>query len=275
MFYRFLPPLHSLVKPRPKLSLVIVTYNEEQRIEACLRDAAPWVDEIILVDQSSTDRTLSVAQETLIDLTCAPSTKPQLLRSYAILDQHHGYCEASRAFAASHQTGDWSLVIDADETLSESCKRQLRNLIQEAESRGWDGYRLKRVTSIEGEFMYRPDDVHFRLYRKRRAVYLNVLHSAPQPLDGGARLGPTPEYCALEHHKTLEEQLEDELRYERIIESQNQPPQWKAERLACNVYLRARRERLPAVLVEEERQKAMRRNPNPELMMRDPNPEPR
>ena len=43
-----------------KLSGVVITYNEERNIEKCLRSLQPVVDEIVVVDSFSTDRTKSI-----------------------------------------------------------------------------------------------------------------------------------------------------------------------------------------------------------------------
>ena len=47
---------------RQKLTVIIPSFNEEARIEACLKSVA-WADEILLVDSFSTDRTLEIAQK--------------------------------------------------------------------------------------------------------------------------------------------------------------------------------------------------------------------
>ena len=245
--------------------MLLVTYNEERRIATCLRDVVPWVDEVIIVDQSSSDATRAIAAQVLEQMSTRPdASRSPSQRWQIVLDEHRGYCEASRAIAAHYQTAAWTLVLDADETLSDPFKRHLRELIRQAQARGWHGYRLKRATSVDGECFHRPDDVHFRLFRRSSANYLDILHSAPQPR-GNKPLGPTPEYICIEHHKTLQEELEDELRYEQIIAEQTQTPEWKAERLAWNVYLRAQREQLPAAEVERLRRASTENNTIPRL----------
>ena len=44
------------------LSVVIITKNEDKRIEACL-ESVKWVDEIIVVDNGSQDKTLDIAKK--------------------------------------------------------------------------------------------------------------------------------------------------------------------------------------------------------------------
>lgn len=47
---------------KENLSVVILVKNEEQRIAKCL-DSVRWADEIIVVDDESTDRTVEVARK--------------------------------------------------------------------------------------------------------------------------------------------------------------------------------------------------------------------
>ena len=45
------------------LSLVVITKNEEDNIERCLSSAYGWADEIVVVDDQSTDRTVALAEK--------------------------------------------------------------------------------------------------------------------------------------------------------------------------------------------------------------------
>jgi glycosyltransferase involved in cell wall biosynthesis len=85
----------------PKLSAIIITRNEERNLEACL-SALLWVDEIILVDAGSTDRTLEIAQK---------YTEKVYERPWS------GYGQAKN-YALDQAAGDWILWIDADERVT-------------------------------------------------------------------------------------------------------------------------------------------------------------
>ena len=45
------------------LSAVVLTKNEEKNIKACLESVAGWADEILVVDDESTDNTINIAGE--------------------------------------------------------------------------------------------------------------------------------------------------------------------------------------------------------------------
>ncbi len=47
---------------KTKISVAIITYNEEKNIEDCLK-SVKWADEIIVVDDSSKDKTRQIAKE--------------------------------------------------------------------------------------------------------------------------------------------------------------------------------------------------------------------
>lgn len=94
------------------LSVTIITKDEEDRIEACLRSVADWADEIILLDSGSTDNTVSIARQytDLVYETDWPGYGKQKQR------------------ALEKATCEWVLSIDADERVTE----ELRNDIDEA-----------------------------------------------------------------------------------------------------------------------------------------------
>ena len=45
----------------PKISACIISFNEENKIEECLKSLLPVADEIVLVDSLSSDKTLEIA----------------------------------------------------------------------------------------------------------------------------------------------------------------------------------------------------------------------
>lgn len=87
-------------KSRPTVSVVIPTLNEGPNLEFVLPRISPWIDEVVIVDGSSTDRTLDVARELLPEI--------QIVRQTG-----HGKGDALRAgFAAAR--GDLIIMFDAD-----------------------------------------------------------------------------------------------------------------------------------------------------------------
>jgi len=47
------------------ISAIVITYNEEKNIGDCLKSICSWVDEVIIVDSGSTDKTTEVYKNVL------------------------------------------------------------------------------------------------------------------------------------------------------------------------------------------------------------------
>lgn len=95
----------------PRISLCMIVKNEARALPKCLASARPWVDQIVVVDTGSTDDTIEIAGR---------------------FDAHVAEWPWRNDFAAArneslrHATGDWILVLDADETLAEGAGPELR-----------------------------------------------------------------------------------------------------------------------------------------------------
>ena len=101
----------------PTLSLCMIVKNEEQFLEQCLRSVQGLVDEIIIVDTGSMDRTKEIA------------------RFFTDQIYDFAWCDdfaAARNESLKHAKGDWILVLDADETLSKQDHESMRGLISSA-----------------------------------------------------------------------------------------------------------------------------------------------
>lgn len=95
-----------------KISLAMIVKNEEDVLRECLNSVRSIVDEIVLVDTGSEDNTINIAKEFGANL-------------YR-LDWGNDFSLA-RNFAAEKCTGDWILVLDADETVCVGNKETLIN----------------------------------------------------------------------------------------------------------------------------------------------------
>jgi glycosyltransferase involved in cell wall biosynthesis len=119
------------------LSLCMIVKNEENNIRRALMTVKPVVDEMIVVDTGSTDRTKDIAQELGAKVYDFPWTD--------------SFAEA-RNYSLSKATGDWILILDADEVISPSDHEKLRKLIsKEPRSQGF-----KDSSETENEEGFRP-----------------------------------------------------------------------------------------------------------------------
>jgi len=97
------------------LSLCMIVKNEEQNIRRALESIKPVVDEMIVVDTGSTDRTKKIAEE-----------MGAKVYDFAWTDS---FADA-RNFAISKATSDWILILDADEVISPLDHEELRKMIR-------------------------------------------------------------------------------------------------------------------------------------------------
>jgi glycosyltransferase involved in cell wall biosynthesis len=137
---------------RPKLSLITLARNEEAMIGDCLKSA--WFcDERIVVDSFSTDRTVEIARE---------------LGATVFQHEFEGFSR-QRKYALDHASGEWALILDADEQATHDLGEEILRTI--ASPAAADGYRVRRLLYHLGHY-YPPGiirDVPLRLFRRERA----------------------------------------------------------------------------------------------------------
>lgn len=98
-----------------KISVAIATYNEEANLADCLKSVAGWVDEIIIVDGGSTDKTVEVGRK----------NGAQVIETTNLQNFHINKVKAIAACS-----GDWILQLDADERVSRKLAEEIRAVIQ-------------------------------------------------------------------------------------------------------------------------------------------------
>ena len=113
-----------------KLSLVMIAKNEARCLARCLQSVRGAVDEIIVVDTGSTDDTVKIASE-----NGAKVTRFEWCNDFA----------AARNFALAQTSGDWILILDADEWASESLATEIKNFVRGPKQIG----RLKIVSDFK------------------------------------------------------------------------------------------------------------------------------
>jgi glycosyltransferase involved in cell wall biosynthesis len=150
---------HAMVM-REKLSAFVVTYNRASLLETCLR-ALSFVDELIVVDKSSTDNSAAVAARYADRVEVVPWSPT---------------VEETRAFALSLCRYGWVLFLDDDEILSSETGPYLRNNLA-----GWDADILAiplrhYILGMHDERAYYWPEEHHRLFRKGAVEFIPTVH---------------------------------------------------------------------------------------------------
>jgi glycosyltransferase involved in cell wall biosynthesis len=137
------------------LSVVIITRNEAARIRACLESVA-WAGEIVVVDSQSEDATAAI---------CAEFTPRVYVRPWP------GYA-SQKNFGIEQATGDWILILDADERVSPRLAAEIRTLL--AGTPLHPVYRIPFRNYLGNTWLAHGGlypDYHPRLFRRGHARY--------------------------------------------------------------------------------------------------------
>ncbi len=143
-----------------KISLVIITKNEEKNIQRCLESAKDVVDEIIVIDSFSTDKTQEICEQYNVKF---------------VGKEWMGYSK-TKNFGNSLAQYDWILSLDADEALSEPLKKAI--LIQKNGFNS-DAYYCNRITRYCGTWINHSGwypDPKMRLWRKEAGSWKGDIH---------------------------------------------------------------------------------------------------
>lgn len=151
-------------KKRRTLSVVINTLNEETNLPGCLENIR-WADEIIVVDMHSDDRTVEIARQ---------------YTDKVFFFGRMGYVEPARNFAISQATGDWVLVLDADERITDALRDAVESIMHQDVAEA--AYRTQISEYMFGKIARHgswPLVKHARLFRRGKCRWLDTIHSTP------------------------------------------------------------------------------------------------
>ena len=140
----------------PRLSLIVITKNEEAAIARCLR-SADFADEIVVLDSASADKTAEIARALgarVIVSADWPGFGPQKNR------------------ALREASGDWVLSLDADEWIEPALAAEIKVAIARPDAA--DGYEIPRRSRFCGKIVRHGDwrgDRVLRLFRRARGRF--------------------------------------------------------------------------------------------------------
>ena len=140
---------------RVPVSAIVLTYNEELNLPACLESLEGWVERVFVVDSGSTDRTVAIARQAGATVVEHPF-------------EHYG---AQRNWAIDHLPVEspWTLHIDADERITPELRASITAALAQDDP-GVSGYLVSRRTIFMGQWIRHGGHYpawHLRLMRTR------------------------------------------------------------------------------------------------------------
>lgn len=147
------------VSMKQKITAAILTKNEEKNLPFCLKSIS-WVDEVIIVDDNSTDKTIILAKK----------AKAKIFKRK--LDDF----ASQRNFALSQVKTPWVLLIDADERVTPQLAEEIKLAVK---SKKFNGYRFPRKNVIFGKWVkysgWYPD-WQLHLFKTKKGKYIKKVH---------------------------------------------------------------------------------------------------
>ncbi len=172
------------------ISVLIITKNEEEVIEECIKSVKDLADEIIVVDDS-TDKTPDIAEN---------------LGARVVKNEFKNFSD-QRNFALKQAKNDWIFYIDSDERATPEFIKELKSKIssESSESSSVAGFFVRRKTFYFGKDWNFSDKVE-RVFRKSKLLgWKGVVHEAPS-VDG--EMGIINEPILHYTHRNLSQMLE-------------------------------------------------------------------
>lgn len=187
-----------------KISAFVVSYNRENIIGTCLR-ALQFVDEVILVDKSSSDATIEIATP-LVDLIKIVPWSPTV--------------EGTRAYAESLCAHDWILFLDDDECLNIEAIKFIENELQGPRALIYSFPLRHYICGVHSEEAYYWPEHHIRFYKKGSIKFGDSVHGSIQPQVEGIYAIPLETGACIYHfsHKDIAEWIEKTNRYTSQLE---------------------------------------------------------
>jgi len=153
------------------LSVMVISKNEADRIEACLQSVRGLADEIIVLDSGSSDNTVEIAKK---------------FTDNVFVTDWPGYGRQKQR-ALEKASSDWVLSIDADERVTPELRGEIEAILaQEADASDYSAYRIPMATVVFGKRLDYgvTGRAPMRLFRREGARYTEAMVHEGIKLEG-------------------------------------------------------------------------------------------
>lgn len=149
------------------ISAVIVCFNEAEKLERCLTSLSGFADEIVVMDLGSSD---------LSSIVCKKYNAKIFKHDFV------PFVEVVRNDAISKANGEWILVVDPDEVVSDTLKAKLKQVVSEDK---YQAVNIPRKNIFFGKWIAHTNwwpDRHIRFFKKGKVVWSDKIHKYPEVL---------------------------------------------------------------------------------------------
>ncbi|MDP2860289.1 MAG: glycosyltransferase family 2 protein [bacterium] len=165
-----------------KISALVTTLNDEEKLEGCL-ESLNWVNEIVVIDLSSSDKTPQIAAKLGAKVFSHPYVE---------------YVEKIRNWSLEKTSGDWILLLDPDEKLPATLKEELLRIKKE----DIVGVLIPRKNFIFGKWISHSawwPDYKLRFFKRGKVTWSGKIHIDAKP-EGKILKLPAKEKFAIIHY---------------------------------------------------------------------------
>ncbi len=141
------------------ISVVVLTKNEEKNLPQSF-ESIKWCDEIVVIDDNSTDKTVEIAKK---------------FKAKVFIHSKNNDFAQQRNFGLQKAKGDWILFVDADERASSQLAKEIKEKIKLSKA---NGFYLKRQEFFNGKPLKHGETIHhlLRLGRKGKGKWRREVH---------------------------------------------------------------------------------------------------
>lgn len=184
------------------ISAVLINYNEAKVLRRCLDSLKDFVFEIVIVDLGSID------------------DSQQIFDDFKVKVYSHDwvpYADPIRNFAISKAKGDWILMLDPDEQLSEGLKKRLNQFIHSNESKQFVAVNIPFKNIFFNKWISHTNfwpDKHVRFFKKGYLKWQDQVHTYPE-VNGQILELPAVENLSIIHqsYKTWTQFVQKQVKY--------------------------------------------------------------
>jgi len=203
-----------------RLSACMMVKDEEINLSRCLQSIKSFVDEIIVVDTGSSDRTVQIAE------------------SFGASVYHHAWADdfsLHRNQSLSYATGNWVLIIDADEELifGKDGITHVRETLKNSKDKNGFALILKNIQSGR----VTSQNIHPRFFRKGHISYTGIVHNQPV-FKGTVELLPESDIHLRHYGYDYKNIVKKSERSIPLLEKQleENPNNWQVYYYLCQIY---------------------------------------